>query len=320
MQLHYQPMQESDCAACARIYKNRGHLNGMDENELAAAWQLLLQSKAGQSIVVIRGNPPSETVAAFGMSAFITDAFLRRIKTSPSPGVLPALLAGLQNGESPVLSLPQIRCANSGSGLNLLIWNGHAQPFRGELENFAVLELLFEAFMNCHAGYEFSEMIGEAYGEEGRAMLTGGVKLLTDYTEHYESRGLPLPPPDQRSYLVGISREEALSEFGNHFMPFFLYAPPRFFFRAGEQEMLGRALLGGTNEQLARDLHITPTAVKKRWERVYERVYAADPALLSEDGTEKTDGRRGTEKKERFLAYLRRHPEELRPLLPPRRG
>ena len=202
----------------------------------------------------------------------------------------------------------------------MLIWNGHAQPFRGEMENFAVLEQLFEAFMNSHAGYQIREMISEAYGEEGKALLTGGARLLTDYAAYHGSQGVPLPPPDQRPYLISLTREEALSEYGNRFMPLFLYPPSRFFFRAGEQEMLVRALLGGTNEQMARDLHITPTAVKKRWERVYERVSAADPALLSGEGEEKTEGRRGAEKKERLLAYLRRHLEELRPLLPPRRG
>ena len=320
MQLHYRPMQMSDCAACARIYKNRGLLNGMSEDELAAAWRRLLQSGTGQSAVVIRGGPPNETVAAFGMSVFITDAFLHRIKTSPSPGVLPSLIAGLRSGESPLLPLPQICRANSGPGLNVLIWNGHAQPFRGEVENFAVLEQLFEAFMNSHAGYQIREMIAEAHGEEGRAMLTGGVRLLTDYAKYYESRGLPLPLSDQRPYLVAITREEALSEFGNRFMPLFLYALPRFFFRSGEQELLEHALLGGTNEQLARDLNITPSAVKKRWETIYQRVSAADPALLAGESAEKTGGGRGAEKKARLLAYLRRHREELRPLMPPRRG
>ena len=320
MPLHYRPMQTTDCAACARIYKNRRLLNGVSEDEIAAAWRRLLQSGTGQSAVVIQGEPSNGTIAAFGMSAFITDAFLHRIKTSPSPGVLPSLIAGLRNGDSPLLSPPQICRANSGAGLNVLIWNGHAQPFRGEVENFAVLEQLFEAFMNSHAGYQIREMIAEAHGEEGKALLTGGVRLLTDYAEFYRSRDLPFPPPDQRPYLLAITREEALSEYGNRFMPLFLQDTPRFFFRVGEQELLRRALLSGTNEQLASDLNITPSAVKKRWERIYQRTSDADPALPAGENAEKAHGGRGAEKKAGLLAYLRRHPEELRPLLPPRRA
>ena len=48
----------------------------------------------------------------------------------------------------------------------------------------------------------------------------------------------------------------------------------------------------------------------------YERVRAHNPGFLPDKVAEELHSERGKEKKQRLLAYLREHPEELRPAAP----
>jgi hypothetical protein len=68
------------------------------------------------------------------------------------------------------------------------------------------------------------------------------------------------------------------------------------------------------DRQLADELGISISAVKKAWRAVYDRA----AAILSDasDHRSQDDTKRGREKKNRLLAYLREHGEELRPVLP----
>jgi hypothetical protein len=79
-----------------------------------------------------------------------------------------------------------------------------------------------------------------------------------------------------------------------------------------DQQLLTTALTGLTDEELARSLKLPLPAVKKRWRSLFERA-SAHPSLFPDmcDGLE--DGGRGRQKRQFVLAYVREHPEELRP-------
>jgi len=77
-------------------------------------------------------------------------------------------------------------------------------------------------------------------------------------------------------------------------------------------------LRGFTDEELADELAISLSAVKKAWRSVYDRAAKALPRDLPDRTTEDIKAKRGKEKKQHLLAYLRGHMEELRPVLPPR--
>jgi hypothetical protein len=63
---------------------------------------------------------------------------------------------------------------------------------------------------------------------------------------------------------------------------------------------------------LSHQLDVSLSAVKKTWASIYLRSLSRRPSdvKIEFDGT---DGDRGKEKKQKLLAYLREHPEELRP-------
>jgi DNA-binding NarL/FixJ family response regulator len=93
----------------------------------------------------------------------------------------------------------------------------------------------------------------------------------------------------------------------------FVYQPPQFDFRPSEQRLLLAALQGGTDDSLAETLGVSLSAVKKTWRTTYSRVTAKSPGLIPDQVPEELTSERGKEKKQRLLAYLREHPEELRP-------
>jgi len=112
-----------------------------------------------------------------------------------------------------------------------------------------------------------------------------------------------------------MSRNLALRIGGSWLGSLFLYAAPQFCFNRSEQRQLTLALDGGTDDELSDELGISLFAVKKTWGVIYNRVAASQPELIpSNEQADALIQDRGKQKKQRLLAYLRKHPEELRPV------
>jgi len=159
-------------------------------------------------------------------------------------------------------------------------------------------------------------VLQEVYSEEERDRgLAAGAFLKNDYAAAYAARPDLRSPPAYQPFLIGGSRAETRD--GTYLSPLFLFRPPRFFFKRGEQEMLELALLDGDDGAAADNLHLSPSTVQKRWRTIYERVTLAEPGFFP--ASESADsGIRGAAKRRLLLSYLRVHPEELRPAHAPR--
>ena len=81
--------------------------------------------------------------------------------------------------------------------------------------------------------------------------------------------------------------------------------------RPAEQELLAAALSGQTDAELSADLELTVEATKKRWLSIFERIDQFKREILTQTAVD-SDGR-GPQKRHRVVAYIRNHPEELRP-------
>jgi hypothetical protein len=114
---------------------------------------------------------------------------------------------------------------------------------------------------------------------------------------------------------VGMTRDLVITRGGSWVFSLFRYTQPRLSLSPSEQRLLHSALSGGTDEELSDMLAISLFAVKKSWRAIYERMAVRLPELVPDRS--EIDGRtpsRGKQKKQRLLAYLREHPEELRPV------
>ena len=290
--------------------------------DLRRAWLRVVGSDATGTAVIQAGDDPSGPICYFGVSAFVTDDFVREIKTQPPFWFGPELARRILRGDSPLLTDRQVREANSGAGMNLICWESCVRP--GFEKHNEIHRLIMTVFIEAHIGFRWKEVINSQVDSAERlvwAMKTGG--LLWDprpgrYVETLERDASEIV---REPHLVGVTREIELARpaswAGSWVGAMFDHRPPRCGFSRGEQRLLLLALEGGTDQDLSQKLCISVPTVKKSWLSVYRRVAEHLPELNLEDSHADTPSDvRGKEKKRRLLAYLREHFEELRPFSP----
>ena len=221
----------------------------------------------------------------------------------------------------PVLNREQIAHANAGDGLNVMVcFEGSAQDGLSPEQLFAVRAKQSEVLHLALSGYRVKEFLANSIGANtSQWMLEAGARLRRDYSNYFRKNHLAKPESSRRPYLIGLTKQEALTHPGSNIAVLFVYATPRFHFNRSQRVLLRHALLGETCEELATSLSISAWTVKKRWHAIYERVTDVDSELLPPPIANSLYGRsRGPERRRRLLNYLRQHLEELRPFEPPR--
>lgn len=267
---------------------------------------------------------PRAPICFFGINAVVHDDFLREIKGPAQFWFGPELARRIVKGESSLLTDKQLREANSGHGLNLLCWEGLARSgWSGYEGNSELHHYMMAKFIQIHQGYLWKEVIANQAESADRLLFflqTGAAfwdPLIAAYTSELRKkrsprtrRQSPCSWQDPRSGTPGAARLGR--KLGGRL---FDYRFPTLGFSLSEQRLLSSALLGTTDEQLAEMLKSSLPAVKKMWVSIYRRAAECLPELLP--GSIEPDipaGGRGKEKRRGLLAYLREHPEELRPI------
>jgi DNA-binding CsgD family transcriptional regulator len=249
-----------------------------------------------------------------GVSVFVSDDFLRELKTRPSFWIGPELARRVVRGDSPLLSEKQVREANSGPGLNLAVW--HSCISVEDAQRADVWSELMAAFMESHRGFRLNELSAQADSPQHLDGMRNTGGHLFNFADGCYG-GLDeedLSDVMFQPHIGGCTREIAQSQLGSWTGSLFLYEPPRFGFSRSEQRLLAASLAGGTDEELSDKLGVSLSTIKKMWRSVYRRVAVRNPELIP--GDSQADGgssKRGRSKKQRLMAYLREHLQELRP-------
>jgi len=318
MPITHRPMRPKDVGASVQLVAAHPVLGprfGEAIGNLEAVWLGLLGQDAFRAVVFEDSDASHREIVGVGVSCFVSDDFLDSIKKPPFRWVAAELTEHISRGESPLLSNAQIREANMTGGLNLVTWVGalHANFLNSVEAHIAVLS----AFFSEHQGFLLKEITGHGMSRDLLdAALRSGAMLLGQDGQYVDSVDRSLDEVFSTPHHFGLTRELALSRVGTWASSLFAYEPPRCSFRRSEQRLLLAALRGGTDLELACELGITLSAVKKTWLSIYDQVSIHLPMLFPDrlpthEGTE-----RGKEKKQRLLTYLREHPEELRPAAP----
>jgi hypothetical protein len=84
---------------------------------------------------------------------------------------------------------------------------------------------------------------------------------------------------------------------------------PQFGFTRGEQQLLEVCMEGADDALASKSLFVSLPAIKRRWAKIFDRVASVRPDLCPSP----ENGTRGIQKRQRVLAHVRDHPEELRP-------
>lgn len=322
MSIRHRPMRPNDVRECVAIVAADpvvGPRYSKSIADLAPAWLHLLRSNGfcGTSVFeevdegAVRARP---RLLGVGASVFASDDFLREVKTPPSFWIGPELARRVIRGDSPLLSEKQVCEANSRGGLNLVMWH---VCIRGEdVKRAEVGAELMAAFFNDHRGFRLKELVGQADSPEHLIGMrnTGGRMWNSAHGGYGAFEEQDLQDILSRPHISGLTREIAQKQLGTWIGYLFLFEPPRFAFRPSEQRLLLSALAGGTDEELSDDLGVSLSATKKMWSSIYRRVAEIDPELVPSDSQlDEGTSKRGRGKKQRLLAYLREHLQELRP-------
>ena len=120
--------------------------------------------------------------------------------------------------------------------------------------------------------------------------------------------------PESESALVVVTRESAGAAPYSVARTMYRYQIPVLRLRPADQKLLAAALGGKTDAELSADLTLSIEAIKKRWISIFERVEEFKPEILNQSDAGDTESSgRGPQKRHRVVAYVRTHPEELRP-------
>lgn len=319
MALQHRPMRPRDIDKCVELVAAHpvlGPRYGRVIADLRPAWLCLLQCEAKCAIVVEEVGAGNGEIWGIGVSAFVDDNFLRELKTPPLFWIGPELAKRTVRGHSPVLSGRRLQQANSSDGLNLVGWESYLRPDHEKIAE--VTYRMMVAFVEGHSGYLWNEVIAAqaASVEHLQALVNcGGLVWNPKHARYTHPSQEELQELLRRPHVIGTTRELALTQPGSWVGGLFHYHAPKFGFSRSEQRLLLSAIAGGTDKELSDRLATSLSTVKKVWLSVYSRVSACLPDLfpghcpLSESAVE-----RGKEKRRHLLAYLREHPEELRPV------
>ena len=300
--MYWRPLHVSDLSHCLETQPACLGDEIVGRSTALRVWKALLDNPAFQATVIesevlIAGHK----IVACGMGVFVTSEFADREIRNPRPGLNSRIIAGLASGEPVVLSRAEIGEGNAGDGLDFVNMYGTWRDRIMSPDQLAeVHALLGTSFVEHFAGYRFNRVLKEAIGDSRIALAraTGTYRLLAEF-------------PDSESALAVVTRESALAAPYSAAATIYRYRAPVLRLRPAEQELLAAALSGKTDAELSEDLGLSIEATKKRWLSIFDRVDQFKREMLSPTEAE-SDGR-GPQKRHRVVAYIRTHPEELRP-------
>jgi DNA-binding CsgD family transcriptional regulator len=309
-----------DIAACCTLLEEfRFVYDNVTWRSLPGLFSSLLKIGALQlCLVEDRAAADNASIVAFCASIFVADAFCSEARAKLPPYLGLQIARRFQESKLLALDRKQIAFANFKTGVSVVTGFCGTQCDSLPRERvFAVREKVAEAFRLAHQGYNLKEVICGPIGEDTlQWALDAGFRLRRDYSDFYHAANFQMPETAKRPWLVGLTKEEALANYGSRASGLFVFTAPRFRFSLCEQAVLRRSLVGETDEEMASHLCISPWTVKKRWQSIYERVSRSDVRLLRSAIREVASESRGAERRRHLLDYLRQHPEELCPLRP----
>jgi hypothetical protein len=300
--MYWRPLREADLSHCLDLQpaclgdKIVGHAAALH------IWRQLLNNPAFQATVIESDRPIAKhKIVGCGMGVFVSPDFADREIANPQPGLNDRILASIANEQSVVLTRDEIAAGNAGDGLDFVNLYGTWRDGSLNPDQLAeVHALLGTSFAEHFAGFRFNHVLKETIGEPliALARATGTYRIVAEF-------------PDSNSALAVVTRESALAAPYSVASSIYRYQPPVLRLRPAEQELLAAALSGKTDAELSAELSLGLESIKKRWLSVFDRVTQYKPEIL--DQGDPDSGERGPQKRHRVVAYVRSHPEELRP-------
>jgi len=307
---------ESDIPAIVDTFDGRNALplEPRVREALPMVMQRLIASPACTFTVFEDDDWPGPRVLSIAGGLFLQDSTIEEYLAAPYPGLVAAVLAGLLDGRRPLLTLEEIRHANSGAGLTLAVFPvPHGRLAWGDPKVDQLRRLAPQAFVRGFGGYRLRAIYYEVFTDETASYLqAGGYRLLHDFSA---LAGTGFLGPDSRPRMLRLSRTDlppaAMSVASQAF------DPPRaeLGLTLAEQRVALRSLDGAPDRAIAESLGLSGETVRANWRSIYRRL---SNVLAGVDGLRPrgVTTARGLEKRRVAIEYLRQNLHELRPSVP----
>ena len=267
-------------------------------------WKEWIRSMSFHSCVLETPTSPSANKkVAFASSVFVTAEFATRELRNPQPGLNSRLIASAASGGSVVRAEASLSDTSTRNALDVVVLS--CNPLYGAMNDEETIQaemLLPASFAESHIGFRLNRILLETVCER--------------QCKTHESSGVWRTVrkfPDCARALLVLTQEEACAMSGSVAAPLFQYQDPVLHLRETDKQLLAEAIHGEPDSELAARMNLSLSSIKKRWASLFDRVANVRPDLLPEAEGRGAHGGRGPQKRHRILAYVRSHPEELRP-------
>jgi hypothetical protein len=309
----WHPIRPAELEECLSINpKGMGH-ELVGRARALAVWHWLLKTRSFQGFAIESDQPiQGHRIVGFGASAFVSAAFAERELADPKPGLNARLVSGIACGQAIVPSAKQVGYENAQGRLHLIVLQGGSMLEVLTPEQCQdVLRQVSLGVIGCLDGYQ----VCRALMETPSAVDIERAKLFPIWQVRSTHESFHRNNPGN-----SWNRDRALFAIDCAGGPTFVVKgglEPVLRLRSSDQELLAAAMNGSTDLELSNELGLKLPTLKKRWAAVFNRVAIARPDLLPGHDDHLDRQARGRQKKHRLLAYVREHPQELRPFRHP---
>src|SRR5512135_2615204 len=310
--MRFREATEADIGAITALFDGRNALPLEPRVREALPFLLgrLLSSPTSTLTLFEEDSPTGAQAVSFAGGLFIREPVVERYLAAPFPGLGAAVLRDLLDGGQPLLTLDEIRRANAGGGLTLLVLPIPCGRLKWDDAAFVELRKLApQAFLRQVGGYRLRAIYYEVFTDEIADYLrAGGYRLLHDFSGQAGSAHFG---PECRPRMLRLTPADlppgAMSMATQMFEP----PAPRLGLTAAEQRVVLRAMDGASDQAIAHSLGLSPETVRSNWKSIYQRLAAFVPGLFG--ATSAGEGAtRGTERRRAAIEYLRQNMHELR--------
>jgi hypothetical protein len=302
--INWRAVRDADLIEC--IATEPRHLGDeiVGRERALAAWSALLRSRSFNSVLLEADTPrAANQIVGFGASVFVAADFATRELQQPRPGLNGRLIASIASETSSVRPDSSLCNAGPDAPLDLILLSGNWLGEGLSPEQVAEAQTLLSLFfVQAHVGYRLNRILCETKGETQHRHLESAGGVWREVERFGGGRT-----------LFVMTRQDAFSVSGSLAAHLFQYKAPALHLRDTDKHLLAEALHGGTDAELAARIHLSPSSIKKRWRVLFERIADVRPDLLPDGRNKGWDEARGPQKRHHILAYVRSHPEELRP-------
>jgi hypothetical protein len=316
-QFNCRTIGKADLQECLLLQPARLGAERIGMKRALRAWTTLLSD--GDSCInslIEKITPGSSEIVGCGLAVFVSSSFSDAMLANPQPGLNTRIIESIDAGKSVVPPYRYLQTANAAGTLDhVIMYSSEKLSSLDANELGLVRNCLARAYFESFVGYRLRRMLYEIVDEYEFEKLKGyrGIRIVKRLSMP-NLPGVPSPWTGNRA-LCEATAESFSDDPASVAARLFLdHTTPILEFTPSQKRLLSAALRGAENADLAHGLCRTPAAVKRTWTGIFEKCARHYPGLLPA-----TEGSmRGQQKRHKVMAYIRQHPEELRPFLPQR--